>query len=577
MFNRYFQQELSNLKDLGSEFAANHPAVAPMLSGMSTDPDVERLLEGVAFLTAMLRQKLDDDFPEIVHELFQLIWPHYLRPLPATSIVAFTPKSSLKQTIRVAKGVQLASEPVDGTPCLFRTCFDVDVHPLSLIEASLEDKPGRPPAIRLVMELHDLTLSEWAPSAVRFYLAGEAKQAADIYLLLRAHMHRIALSPLDKGEAHILSADHLKPVGFADNEDLIPYPSQSFPGYRIIQEYLILPEKFLFFDLTGWEKWQQRGDGHKFEIRFDLKNLPAGLPRVRNNNFILSATPVINLFGHDADPIRLDHRQSEYLVRPTGGNDINFQTYKVSQVTGFVQGTAKERIYAPFEVFSPSDKAKPTFHTKIRRSPIRPGFDFYLSVAYPTGSGTPPTETLSMQLECTNGFLPEGLQIGDICHPTSNTPEFVEFQNIRPPTSSILPPIGQNLLWKFLSHLCLNYRSLADIDNFKALLSLYNFEENRDRPAYLANQKRLAGLQAIQTRSADCLVGRIILRGREIQLDVRQDHFAGLGDLYLFGSVLDHFFGSYASLNSFTQLRIKEILRGEVYEWPARIGDHPLI
>ena len=113
MFNRYFQQELSNLKALGNEFARNHPAVAPMLSGLSTDPDVERLLEGVAFLTGLLRQKLDDDFPEIIHELFQLIWPHYLRPLPATSIVAFSPKASLKQTIQVAKGVQLASEQVD--------------------------------------------------------------------------------------------------------------------------------------------------------------------------------------------------------------------------------------------------------------------------------------------------------------------------------------------------------------------------------------------------------------------------------------------------------------------------------
>ena len=73
--NRYFQQEISNLKELGAEFSEAHPAIAPMLSGPSADPDVERLLEGVAFLTAMLRQKLDDEFPEIIHELVHLIWP----------------------------------------------------------------------------------------------------------------------------------------------------------------------------------------------------------------------------------------------------------------------------------------------------------------------------------------------------------------------------------------------------------------------------------------------------------------------------------------------------------------------
>jgi len=136
MFNRYFQEELDNLKDLGAEFSKAHPAVAPMLSGRSADPDVDRLLEGVAFLTALLRQKLDDEFPEIIHELIRLIWPHYLRPLPSTSIVAFTPKPILKQSITIPPGTQVASVPVQGTSCLFQTCYPVEVHPLHLLEAS---------------------------------------------------------------------------------------------------------------------------------------------------------------------------------------------------------------------------------------------------------------------------------------------------------------------------------------------------------------------------------------------------------------------------------------------------------
>ena len=90
-----------------------------MLSGPSADPDVERLLEGVAFLTAMLRQKLDDEFPEIIHELVHLIWPHYLRPVPSATIMAFAPKPSLKQSLKIPAGVHVASVPVDGTPCLF--------------------------------------------------------------------------------------------------------------------------------------------------------------------------------------------------------------------------------------------------------------------------------------------------------------------------------------------------------------------------------------------------------------------------------------------------------------------------
>jgi type VI secretion system protein ImpG len=577
MFDRLFQQELSNLRDLGSEFARNHPAVAPMLSGLSTDPDVERLLEGVAFLTALLRQKLDDDFPEVVHELFQLIWPHFLRPIPAASVVAFSPKVSLKQTIRVPRGVQLASEPVDGTPCLFRTCYDTDVHPLSLVDAVLDDLPGHPPTVRLNFRLHDLKLSAWNSDSLCLHICGDPKQSADLYENLRRNLKRIILTPGDKGEALVLPPDHLKPVGFKPEDALIPYPMHSFPGYRLLQEYFILPEKFLFIEVSGLSRWLQKGDGDRFEIRFELQNHNAILPRVRKESFVLAATPVINIFNHDADPIRLDHRKTEYLIRPSRGGDNIYQVYNVTSVTGFVQGTAQERAYRPFEIFARTSEESPTYRTEIRQSPIRQGFDFFLSVAYPKKQETPPLETLSIQLQCTNGFLPEGLQIGDIRHATSSTPEFVEFRNIRPPTAPILPPVGKNLLWKLLSHLCLNYRTLASAQDLKALLGLYNFEDNRDRAAFLANEKRISGIQAVHSRAADRLVERVIMRGRELQLDVRQDHFAGWGDLYLFGSVLDYFLGSYASINTYTQLSIKELLKGEVYQWPARVGDHPLI
>ena len=402
-------------------------------------------------------------------------------------------------------------------------------------------------------------------------------QAADIFLLLRHYLRRIVLTPLEGGQACVLAPDRVQPVGFGLDEDVIPYPSRSLPGFRIIQEYFILPEKFLFLDLNGWAEWKNRGEGNRFEIRFELGKLPFAPVKVRASNFLLGATPVINLFPHDADPIRLDHRQSQYAIRPAGSDGRNYQVYSVQKVTGFIQGTARERNYAPFETFSPDPEAEPTYHVKIRQSPIHQRFDFYLSVAYPSGEGTPAPETLSLQLQCSNGLLPEGLRVGDICHPTSSTPEFVSFQNVRPPTGSILPPLGGNLLWKLISHLCLNYQSLARAENLKAVLGLYNFEETRDRTTFLSNQKRIAGIQAIHTQSVNRLVDRVIMRGREIRLDANQDYFAGEGDLYLFGTILDHFFGSYASLNTFTQLTVREVLKGEVYQWPARIGDQQLI
>jgi len=577
MFNRYFQEELDNLKELGAEFSKAHPAVAPMLSGRSSDPDVDRLLEGVAFLTALLRQKLDDEFPEIIHELVQLIWPHYLRPLPSASIVSFTPKPTLKQSITIPAGVQVSSAPVEGTSCLFQTCYPVDVHPLNILEASFREESGRPSAIRLLLELKGSDLESWQPESLRFFLAGDFPVAADLYLLLRRYVKRTVVSASDGNSVQTFTPKNLKSVGFGLDEGMIPYPSHSFPGYRIIQEYFILPEKFLFLDLVGWESWQNRGKGNRFEIRFELESVPSPPPRIKTSDFVLFATPVINVFPHDADPIRLDHRKTEYRVGPSGRKDVHYQVYSVEEVIGFVQGTAEERVYVPFELFDSDPKANPVYHVNIRNSPVRPGFDVFLSVAYPPEAGPPALETLSIQLLCTNGLLPEELKSGDICLPTSSTPEHVEFKNLSPPTSNILPPLGTDLLWRLISHLSLNYASLSNVENLRALLNLYIFKDPRKPETVYANRKRVSGIQSVESRGSDRLVSGVMMRGREIEIAARHDHFASSGDLFLFGEILDHFFGSYASMNTYTRLNLKELITGDVYQWPARLGDHPLI
>jgi type VI secretion system protein ImpG len=577
MFNRYFQQELDNLRELAADFSKAHPALAPMLGGPTSDPDVERLLEGTAFLTALLRQKLDDEFPEIIHELVQLIWPHYLRPIASMTIIAFTPKPALKQSMTVPAGIHIASLPVEGTSCFFKTCYDVTVHPLILSQAFFEQSAGCPPTIKLQLELQGTPLSDWQPGLLRFFLAGDFSNAADLYLLLQNHLKWIEIKPLEAGQSLLLTPDHLRPVGFLKENKLFPYPSNSFPGYRILQEYFILPSKFLFLDLVGWERWHHRGEGNRFEICFTLDDFAISPPKIKTSNFVLGATPAINIFNHEADPIRLDHRKTDYVVRPSGSNTKHYQIYALEKVTGFVQGTAEERTYVPFDMFSSMQISNPVYYTKVRRSPIHSGFNVFLSFAYPPKAGLPPKETISIQMQCTNGRLAEEIKIGDICQPTSSSPEFVEFKNITRPTSNVLPPVGTNVLWRLLSHLSLNYLSLSKAENLRALLELYIFEETRDKPAIMVNRKRIAGIKHVETKGTQRLIAGIMMRGRNIDIKLRQDHFAGPGDLYLFGSILDHFLGNYASINTYTQLSIQETIKGDLYKWPARIGAQPLI
>jgi type VI secretion system protein ImpG len=577
MFNKYYQQELAALRELGAEFSRAHPALAPMLSGPLADPDVERLLEGVAFLTGLLRQKLDDEFPEIVHDLVQVLWPHYLRPVPATTVIAFTPRATLKQSLTVPAGIHVGSVPVEGTACHFRTAYDVEIHPLAIVDASFARSPGKPAAVRLLFEFTGSKLSDWQPKGVRLFLSGDSTAASDLYMVLRKSLRRILITPVGKGALAELPPGALVPVGFGEKESLIPYPTHSYPGYRILQEYFVAPAKFLFLDLTGWERWSSRGDGPRFELTFELDELEIAPPKVRKESFALFATPAVNVFPHDADPILLDHKSAEYLVRPSGSNAAHYQIFSVDSVVGLIQGTARERKYAPFELFNPDHGNVPVYHMSRRSPVVGAGSDMYLSVAYAPEAGSPVPETLSIRLTCTNGMLPEALRPGDIAKPTVSSPDHMDFRNITTPTYSVAPPVGTNLLWRLLSHLSLNYLSLARTENLKALLGLYLFPDSRDRVSVAANRKRIAGIEGVEARPADRLVGGIPMRGQQIEIRLRQDHFAGAGDLYLFGCVLDHFLGNYASINTFTQLIVQETLKGDVIRWPVRIGNHPLL
>jgi len=576
MFNRYFQDELSNLRDLGAEFARKHPALGPMLAGASSDPDVERILEGVAFLTGLLREKLDDDFPEITHELMQIIWPHYLRPMPACTILAFSPKAALKNPVTVPAGTSIASVPVDGTQCLFQTCYPVSVHPIKLVKTAFHQPPGAPDVIELSFQLQGMKCSDWHPQNLSFHLGGDSLVATELFYLLQRHLSHIAINAED-GRTCRLEADHLQSMGFSSQDAMIPYPAQSFPGYRILQEYFLLPEKFLFFKLTGWEHWLQRGESETFTVRFELRESPKTFSKLKNNNFVLSATPAINLFPMQGKPIRLDHRQTEFPIQPDTSRAEHYQVYSVTEVTGIIHGTAEQRSYSPFDLYNPEPKDTPIYHINRKRSPVRDGLSSYITVDYPDRNSLPRVETLSIELMCTNGPLTESLQIGDIRLPTANTPEFVDCTNVLIPRPGGPPPVGQNLLWRFLSHLSLNYLSLTRTENFKALLELYLFPDNRDQKAYLANRKRLDGLERIVSKPANMLVSGIMMRGQEIRLVLRQDHFTGLGDVFLFSSVVNAFLGNYASINAFTRFTVEDSLSGEDFQWPARLGDRPLI
>lgn len=576
MIKKYYERELAKLRDLGAEFSKMHPSLASMLSGPSGDPDVERLLEGSAFLSGMIHEKLDDDFPEIVHGLIQLIFPHYLRPLPATTLIRFTPKRSLMESLAIPKGTAIEAIESEGTRCIFTTACAVQLLPLTLTAVSFKAGGDGLGLLRMDFQLSGMDLSAFREKSLRFHLAGVYTEASRRNWLFFTRLRQVRVVSQD-GEILDLGRKAVHPAGFRADEALIPFPDRSFPGYRILQEYFILPEKFLFFDVTGLDQWKNRGKGTRFSLVFDFSGLPQELPPMRIEHFQLFVSPALNLFPHRADPILLDHKKNEYPIRPEGRDPKHYQIYSVDRVTGFVQGTVQERRYLPFELFNPQVESTPVYAVHHRPSPLDGRAEMHLSVAYPGAQHPPVLETLSLDILCTNATLPETLHTGDVCVATESSPELAEFTNIRPPTAAVQPPLGKNLLWRLLSHLFLNYLSIATAENLRSVLKLYIFTETRDRAAVLANTQRIEAIRELDVRPADRFVDGRLLRGQEILIRVDAQAFTGEGDMYLFGSVLDVFLGNYAAINAYTRLTLEDTLKKEHFTWPIRLGDRILL
>lgn len=561
--------ELLRLRELAVVFAEANPALAPLLGGPMADPDVERLLDAVAFQNGLLSRKLDVEFPELIRNLAYLVLPHYMRPVPASTILGFVPNPSLGRPVTVPAGAQLDSTPVDGTCCRFTTTRDLEVQPLELAAVVVTQKSTQGAEIRLSFKVCGLTLSQWRPRSIRLFLAGDHVVATDLYQLLSRHLRRIVISA--PGSAAVtLPAECLHHAGYDETDVLAPYPLHAFPGYRLLNQYFNAPEKFLFVDLEGLEQWTERGDGDHFEVTLLLDGLSSGVPKFSRANFVLHAVPAANFFRHAADPIFIDHCANRYYLRPSGPDAKNHWIYSVDRVTGFMRQAGTERNYEPFELFGSDTSPKPVFLPVVEASPDQACYSVYLSVAFPHERLFFDGEALSIDLTCTNGVLPENLRIGDIRTPISGIPENLAARNITPVNPGVPPPGGAGLLCQLVTHLYLNHVTLGKTENLQTLLKLYLFRDNSGGGLTTANRKRLAGIEEVTVTHGESMVAGVPMRGSDIRLKVRRDHFAGPGDLYLFGCVLDRFLAEYSSINCYTRLTLEELLRGESRQWPMR-------
>ncbi len=604
----YYESELAFLRQMGAEFAEKYPKVASRLvlgPNSSEDPHVERLIESFAFLAARLRLKVDDDFPEITESLLSVLYPHYIRPIPSMSVVEFAvdpAQGKLTTALNFARDAVLYSKPVDGVACKFRTCYDTTVVPIRVSQAKWKTPELLKPALKApeaaaacAIELTcfpDAFFNKLALQSLRFYLNGEDSLVRSLYELLLNSCVRIVLrNPDDPKQRSInLSPDSLRPVGFADDEAILPFPRRSFTGYRIMQEYFAFPKKFFFLDLKNLGELSSELFTNKAEIVFLIKSFersdrqqPLEL-NVSEKTFRLGCVPIINLFRQTAEPILVEQTRFEHRIVPDLRRRNAIEIFSIDEV---VSSSPERREVTVYEPFYSSHHGRTVKNQAFWHASRRPsnreddsGTEMYLSLVDSSGNSAQSiAEAIMVRCTCTNRDMPSRLRTG------SESGDFdlevgsavKKIVALTKPTETLRLPSRRGLQWRLISHLSLNYLSLVEEGRgaLQDILRLYNFAES---PAL---EREISGITALASRRHFARVvsehGISFARGVRVEMEFDEDLYTGSG-IYLFASVLEYFLGLYASMNSFSQLVVRSKQRKEILrEWRPRAGQKILL
>jgi type VI secretion system protein ImpG len=577
--NRYYEEELNYLIEAGREYASAHPERARFLNlsdPRHRDPHVERLVEAFAFLTGNVRQKLDDDFPELTHSFLDLVWPYHLRPIPSMALLEMKPRPGvLRETQVVPRGFLVDSRRTSQeVACRFRTAYPVELHPFRLSEAGLVADSAGQLRLRLRFELEEgAEASRIRIGKLRIHLAGEPSVAFALYQLLRRQVDSVLLRYGKEGK-RLLPDDAFRPVGFAQEEEVLPYPSSSFPGYRLLAEYMSFPEKFLFLDLFGIGGVPLGAKESQFEIEVRFRGkLPESLHPTAEN-FRLYVTPIVNVFPKDGEPITVDQLKVRHRVLGDYTHPDAYEVFSVDAVESLRNADGARFPRYPFFSFAHDEAAGDErgvyYHVTHRRSGSG-GWLTYLSLISSLRGRLPGEEVLSLSLTCTNGRLAQEVGIEEIKMPGGERKDFLTFQNITRPTDPIYPRLGSGTEWRFVSQMALNLLSLSDPAALRALLSLYDAGE---RPA---NQRRIESILSARLTPREILDRGAPIRGTNLTLKIDDSRFDQPGDLLIFGEVMAEFLALYSNVNSFTELTLEPTNAKENLRWPASRGKQALI
>ena len=543
--HEYFKEELHLLQEAVQKFARKYPAEGSSLNLTATtasDPEIERLLEGVAFLTGQIKKRLDADVPEISARLIRELWPHLLRPFPAVTIMQFVPRyRQLQQSYVFAVGTVVKSVPVQVErqflECKFTTTKELIVNPLQLCKAEVMGAEATELVLKFKVvpgvEPEGLELS-----ALPIYLQADMEVAESLLLVLTSKVQIVRVR-CGNEERTLGGQEVIQAANLSENKCLLPNPPHSYIGLQLIQEYFVFPQKYLFIAVCGLEVLQLPAKCLGFELYITTACEVPYAQRISADNFQLNCVPAVNLYPTTCEPIRLVSHRNEYQIVLNAAHKSAEVLYSVDSLDGVNN----------YKIIERADK-------------------YYLQI----GDDKIAAGTVSTAVTACNANCPwMHLDVGDITVASAEIPDCIEFSNLERPSRVYYHKFHAKYYNLVLMQMNLHYQDIANLAALRQLLSCYDWSGLPE------NERKIAGITALEVEVVNKIIGGIFKQGLIFKMEMQENNFDSRASIYLFGMVLYRVFVMYVPVNYVVELVVRCEPTGEKLKWSNRHGTNCLL
>lgn len=638
-FRDQYERELKLLYERSSEFSAEYPGIAERLGTLSEDkmdPGIVSLLEGTAFMAARVQLKLKNEFSQFTQTLLEQLLPNYLEPIPSVIMVQAQPdyqNPDLNKGLNFERGELLNANYIElerKVSCRFQLCSVLSIWPIKVEDAKYHPSPA--PIQALKIDTPKGTKSGLQISIVRlankankiepvnklqldeltFYLSGSYADMDSIYEHIFANTTRVLIRYLDSfGDTkyQTLALNNIEQVGFGIDDSLFPDDERIFPGFNLIREYFIFPNKFAGFKIKNLKKIFSTIKANRFDIIFEFDSVKTSLKALVNKDFFqLHSTPAINLFEMNCSRIPVRNNEFEHNVVPDKSRWLDYETHKILNVKAHYGGSnSKVPAYPIYQLPLNGQTTKETIFYKERRLPRRPtakerrygnvpsytGTETYISFYEPaTIHSDERVRELQVRALCSNRHLAEHLPVGEVgadfvlSNDTSITLSCIAGPT--KPRESIVylehkntdAPIPGKVMWQLINLINFNHLGLTDKNNKDPASGIRDFLAIFADLSDVITERRIQGIVGLESkpivRRLNQSNGFNAARGIQVSVLIDEKSFEGSGIMIL-GAVLDRFFADHSSMNSFTETIISSVQRGQIKKWPPRSGTGRLL